>query len=245
MKIVLIDDEHAIREGVKTILNHYFTDLEIREASGVAEGLSLLSSFLPDLLLLDVEMGDGTGFDLLNQLPAVAYPVVFVTAHDDYAVRAFKFSAMDYLLKPVDPEELKDTVEKAQQYKSPHQDQLNAFLHNWKEKQLERIVLSDHANINIVELQEIIRCQSVNNYTHFYLTEGREIVITKTLKHYDELLSDQGFFRVHQSHIINLQYLSKYTKRDGGEVVMKDSSTIPVSSRKKEGLLDLLKNLKG
>lgn len=244
MKIALIDDERSMREALKTILNHYFTDLDIQEASGVEEGLVLLSSFHPDLLLLDVEMGDGTGFDLLSRLPLISYPLVFVTAHDDYAVKAFKFSALDYLLKPVDPEELKNAVEKSQQNKiieSPH---VKAFLHNWKEKQLERIVLSDHTNINILELQEIIRCQSVNNYTHFYLTEGREIVITKTLKHYEELLTDQGFFRTHQSHVINLQYLSKYSKRDGGELVMKDNTIIPVSSRKKEGLLDLLKNLK-
>lgn len=244
MKIVLIDDERSIREAVKTILNHFFLNLDIQEASGVGEGLELLSSFRPDLLLLDVEMGDGTGFDLLSRLPSISYPLIFITAHNDYAVKAFKFSAMDYLLKPVDPEELKKAVEKSQQHKTIESPQVNTFLHNWKEKQIERIVLSDHANINIVELQEIIRCQSVNNYTHFYLSEGREIVITKTLKHYEELLCDQGFFRVHQSHIINLHYLSKYSKQDGGEVVMKDGNNIPVSSRKKEGLLDLLKNLK-
>lgn len=245
MKIVLIDNERTIREGLQRILNHYFTNLDILEATGVEDGLKLLNSINPDLLLLDIEMGDGTGFDLLTRLGEINYPIVFITAYDAYAVKAFKFSAMDYLLKPVDPIELKGVVEKAIAYQTSENLQVNTFLHNWKEKQIERIVLSDQTNINIVELQEIIRCKSVNNYTHFYLTEGREIVITKTLKYYEELLGDHGFFRVHQSHMINLQYLNKYNKRDGGEVVMKNSSIVPVSSRKKEIFLDLLKNLKG
>ncbi len=244
MKICVIDDERSIRTSIITILNHYFSDLDIREASGVEEGLNLLSAFEPDLLLLDVEMGDGSGFDLLTQLPSMTCPLVFVTAHDDYAIKAFKFSALDYLLKPVDPVELRNVVEKSKLRTTNEKTQVTSLLHNLKEGQMERMVLSDNANIHIVELQEIVRCQSVNNYTHFFLTKGREIVITRTLKHYDELLSGQGFFRVHQSHIVNLQYLSKYVKREGGEVVMNDGSILPVSSRKREGLLNLLKNLK-
>ncbi|HNP20379.1 MAG TPA: LytTR family DNA-binding domain-containing protein [Fulvivirga sp.] len=244
MKIALIDDENAVRATIKSVIEYYFKEAEIKEAGGVEEGLKLLADYNPDLLFLDIEMDDGTGFDLLTRCLSLKAKVVFVTAHDGYAVKAFKFSALDYLLKPINPEEIKEAVIKAKDEAAGETPKIDSFLYNWNEGELKRIVLSDLSSIHVVELNEIIRCQSVNNYTHFYLTEGRELVISITLKHYDELLTNDGFFRVHQSHIINLNYLRQFSKKDGGEIILKDGTVIPVSSRKKEGLIDFLKSLK-
>jgi two-component system LytT family response regulator len=245
MKIALIDDEESVRETIQTILLHYYPDLEILNVSGVAEGLKLIVPFNPDLIFLDIELGDGTGFDFLTRIEKIDCPVVFVTAHDHYAVKAFKFSALDYILKPVDPKEIVASFEKARD-RLMEQDQvkLNALLQNKNKEQFDKIVLSDNANVHLIDINSIILCQAVGNYTHFFLQDEREIVISKTLKHYDELLGDNNFVRIHQSYLINLHHLDRINKRDGGEVVMKNGVVIPISSRKKDALVDVLKKFK-
>lgn len=241
MKIAIIDDEKSNRDAIHGILKYHRPKALIDEAESVETGQNLLATHTYDVLFLDVEMADGTGFDLLTMCPDFGGEVIFVTAHNDYAIRAFKFSALDYILKPIDPDEIKKALEKFEERQTRVAGKLDSFFHNWQEGQLERIVLSDMANMHVVELSEIIRCQSVNNYTHFYLADGQELVISTTLKYYEELLAGYGFYRVHQSHIINLKHLVKYNKREGGEAVLKGSVSVPVSSRKKEGLLELLK----
>lgn len=246
MKIALVDDEGAVRETVKTILLHYRSDLEIRQASGVEHGIQLITDFHPDLVFLDIEMGDGTGFDMLTRLHVPSFSLVFVTAHDHYAIKAFKFSALDYILKPVDPQEIMKALVKAETEIADHKmKKIQTLMHNGAGKGVEKIALSDSANIHLIDLADIIVCQAVGNYTQFFLANNREIVISKTLKHYDELLSDQNFFRVHQSYLINLVHLSRFDKREGGEVVMKDGRVVPVAVRKRESLLELLKEFRG
>ncbi|MEQ8363403.1 MAG: LytTR family DNA-binding domain-containing protein [Cyclobacteriaceae bacterium] len=245
MKVALIDDEDSVRQTIQTILLHYYPDLEILNVSGVAEGLKLVTSFAPDLIFLDIELGDGTGFDFLTRIEKIDCPVVFVTAHDHYAVKAFKFSALDYILKPVDPKEIVASMEKVRDRRI-EQDQvkLNTLLQNKNQEQFDKIVLSDNANVHLIDINSIVLCKAVGNYTHFFLQDEREIVISKTLKHYDELLSENDFVRIHQSYLINLHHLDRVNKRDGGEVVMKNGVVIPVSSRKKEILGEVLKKFK-
>lgn len=244
MRIAIIDDEKSNRDAICGIVKYHRPEALIGEAESVETGRSLLAKDTYDLLFLDVEMADGTGFDLLIMCPDYKGEVIFVTAFNDYAIRAFKFSALDYILKPIDPDEIKKALERFEERQTLSAGKLDSFFHNWQEGQLERIVLSDMANMHVVELSEIMRCQSVNNYTHFYLSSGQELVISTTLKYYEELLTGYGFYRVHQSHIINLKYLVKFSKKEGGEAVLKNQVSVPVSSRKKEGLLELLKRLK-
>jgi two-component system, LytTR family, response regulator len=245
MRVALIDDESAVRETIRTILLHYYPQSEIKEATSVSSGLILINSFNPQLIFLDVEMSDGTGFDLLTRLENLSGNVVFVTAHDQYAVKAFKFSALDYILKPVDPGEIASVVRKIilDQNKS-EKTKIEALLQNRESKGFDKIVLSDNSNIHLIHLDEIINCQAIGNYTHFFLSKKREIVISKTLKYYDDLLKDRDFIRIHQSYLINLNHLERYDKRDGGEVVMKDGRSIPVASRKRDLLFEVLRNFR-
>ncbi|MCB0497276.1 MAG: response regulator transcription factor [Cyclobacteriaceae bacterium] len=241
MKVALIDDEQPVRETLQSILEYYFPEFKVKEATGVAEGVELIKDFSPDLIFLDIKMGDGTGFDLLNRVKGQSnFQLIFVTAHNEYAVKAFKFSAIDYILKPVDPDEVNQAVKKAMQNHSLDELNIQSLLTNQLHEP-EKIVLSDNHNIYLLDIKDIVKCNSVNNYTQFFLSDGREIIISKTLKHYEDLLKQHGFFRTHQSHIINLRYFDKYDKKEGGEVVLKDGSRVLVSSRKREELLHVLR----
>lgn len=225
----------------------YASDMEvIGEADGVRAGLKSLEQHKPDLLLLDVEMADGTGFDLLAMYGELDFKVIFVTGHDAYAIKAFKFSAIDYLLKPVDPEELIKAIQKAKKSLNLEEQrmQVSTLVDNkGKPSADQKILLKDTENVYLVEVKDIIRCESETNYTKFFLSDGRKLTISKTLKEYDNLFEEQSFFRAHQSHLINLQHFDRYEKKEGGIVHMKDGSTLPVAVRKKEALLQALGGL--
>ena len=205
MKAVLVDDEDPVRETTRMFLQLYATDIEVvAECRNVDEGYEAICRLRPDLVLLDIEMPDGTGFDLLGKFGKVDFEVIFITGHNDYAIKAFKYSAVDYLLKPLDPEDLINALERLRSNRDRPNQQVRweALLEKRSGDQLpEKIVLSDADNLYLVETSEIIRCQSEGNYTHFFLADGRELLISKTLKEYDELLSGDVFFRTHQSHL--------------------------------------------
>jgi two-component system LytT family response regulator len=214
------------------------------EAENVAQGLALLREQEPDMVFLDVEMPDGKGFDILRQMPDLQAKVVFITAHNHYAVEAFRFSALDYLLKPVDSEELQMAISKAFQAleKESYQLKVNAFLNNMEDvsTKYKKIVLKNSDSIFAVLISEIIRLEASNNYTTFYIENQAPIIVSKTLKDYEDLLSNYGFYRIHQSHLINLNYFSRYDKKDGGQVVMKDKTSLPISTKKKDQLFEFL-----
>lgn len=226
----------------------YASDCEvIAEANGVKAGLECLKLNKPDLLLLDVEMQDGTGFDLLAMYGELDFKVIFVTGHDAYAIKAFKFSAIDYLLKPVDPEELIKAIQKAKNALTLDEQNVSVSTlvdNKAKSASDQKILLKDTENVYLIEVKDIIRCESETNYTKFFLVDGRKLTISKTLKEYDSLFEDQSFFRAHQSHLINLIHFDRYEKKEGGIVHMKDGSTLPVAVRKKEALMQALGNLK-
>ncbi len=249
MKAVIIDDKSSLRNALKLLVENHLPQVTIvGEAESVAKGNILIENVSPDLIFLDVELGDGTGFDILLKFPDAHFKVIFITAHDHYAIRAIKYSALDYLLKPVDVVELKEAVTKAENTLTRQAEKLRgkaleAMLHNMNaENSLKKIVLTDSENIHLLDKKDIIRCQAEGNYTHFFLTNNRKILVSQTLKEYVELLNDKNFFRVHHAHLLNLDYFSHFEKAHGGIVHMTDGSTLPVAVRRKDNLLKALKN---
>jgi two-component system LytT family response regulator len=192
------------------------------------------------LAFLDVQMQDGTGFDLLAGLTRDDLQVVFVSAHDHFAITAIKFSAIDYLLKPVEEEELRVTLEKIRQYREGNDIKMKLELLLGNLRRVDKIALPSFQGIEFVRLDDIIRCESDNNYTMFYLTGGTKILVSKTLREYEDMLEARGFFRTHKSHLINLKYLKKYIKGEGGSVILDDGSEVLVSRRRKEDFLRML-----
>jgi two-component system LytT family response regulator len=247
---LLIDDDANLRAGMRQMLTRYAPEITIiGEADSVQTGVEAMSQLQPQVLFLDIQLTDGTGFDLLEQLAEkngkIKFQVVFITAHEQYAIKAFRFSALDFLLKPVDPEELLKVIDKIKNVldKNDNYSHIDLLLENIRKKvdNFKRIALSTSDGIHLFDVSDIIRCESEDNYTKFYIKNNKPILISKTLKEYEELLTEHGFERIHQSHLINLAYLKSYIKKDGGYVVMADNSNLPISQRKKERLQELLK----
>ncbi|HYG40676.1 MAG TPA: LytTR family DNA-binding domain-containing protein [Cytophagales bacterium] len=245
IRTVIIDDEQGARETLKKLIDLYCPGVQVvAEAEGVEEGLKTIKANDPDLVLLDIKMNDGTGFDLLKRIENPDFKIIFITAFDEFALSAIKFSALDYLLKPVEPEDLISSVHKAEQ--ALEQNILNlkikTLLHNI-EKENKKLTVKTAECYHILAINEIIRCEADGNYTHFFLTNRRKISVSITLKEYEELLTQYQFFRLHHSHLINLHQVERFDKRNGGAIIMKDKSLVPVAVRKKERLIQLLENL--
>lgn len=246
---ILIDDDQNLRSGMKQLLARYAPEIKIiGEADSVANGVEVIDQLQPQVVFLDIQMNDGTGFDILEQLALkngkISSHIVFITAHEQYAIKAFRFSALDFLLKPVDPDELQKVIEKIKNVLVKNDDyaHIDLLLENIRKKvdNFKRIALSNSDGMHLFEVSDIIRCESEDNYTKFYIKNNKPILISKTLKEYEELLTDHGFVRIHQSHLINLAFLKSYIKKDGGYVVMADNSNLPISQRKRESLQEML-----
>ncbi len=249
---VLIDDDSNLREGMKVMLSSYAPEVKVLgEADAVSSGVKLIEALNPDIIFLDILINEGTGFDILEQLSAkhgnISSNVIFITAHEKFAIKAFRFSALDFLLKPVDPEDLQEAVQKIKNVKNKDNDyrHIELLLENIGKKNdsFKKIALSNSEGIHLFEIKDIIRCESEDNYTKFYFRNHKPLLISKTLKEYEELLNEHRFERIHQSHLINLYDLKSYIKKDGGFVIMSDNSKLPVSQRKKEKLQELIGNL--
>jgi two-component system LytT family response regulator len=241
LKTLIVEDEARGRNALKAMLKEISEVNLIGESPDVEDAILKIQIHNPDLVLLDIEMPYKNGFDLLAALPNRTFDVIFTTAYDSYAIKAIKFSAIDYLLKPIDPEELKIAIDKTfeKRKKIQHQPQLqiNNLLDNLKaiNKQNFKLSLPTSDGAIYVPIDEIIRCESDTNYTKFYfINEDRPTVVSKTLKDYDELLTDFGFCRVHHSHLVNLKFIKKYIRGEGGTVVMSDGTEVEVSRRKRE-----------
>jgi two-component system, LytTR family, response regulator len=244
MRVLLIDDDQPARSGLRFLLNEFLnTPLDIFEANGVESGIRAIGHHQPDLVFLDVEMQDGTGFDLLSKFKEVDFQLIFVTAHNHYAIRGFEFSAIDFLLKPIDEDHLQRALSRAKKIfdKQQMNNQLAVLSESWQalHRQDKKIALRDQENIYFVKVQEIIQCQANGAYTLFQLEGGKTIVVSKTLKEYDDLLSSFLFFRVHHSHLINLNKIKRFHKIDN-YLTMQDGSEVPVSIRKKDDLLKVI-----
>lgn len=245
IKAIIIDDIEQARITLKKDLETYAKDVQIiGEANGVVEGAKLLKTTLPDLLFLDIQMQDGSGFDLLDILKEINFKIIFITASDAHAIKAFRYAAIDYLLKPVDPDELIAALSKFKEHKLNESEKYKLLNDSLKtNKPHERLALHTQDKIHIVNISDIIRCESNVNYTEFFFNGGKKLLVTKTLKDFEDLLTDQGFFRVHQSHLVNTKFIKEFVKTDGGYLIMNDGSNIPVSTRKRPDVVKMLEEL--
>jgi len=241
---VIIDDMPQAIETLTEDLATYCPQIElIGTADGVVSGAKLLRQNPPQVVFLDIELQDGTGFDILELIPDLTAQVIFTTASDAFAIKAFRFSAVDYLLKPIDPDELQTAVAKIEGTTSS-KDKLSLLLDTVKSGAVpQRLALHTLEKIHIVDIPEIVRCESSGNYTHFYFSDGSKLLVTRTLKEFDQLLQEHRFARVHQSHLINVNHIKEYVKLDGGYLVMRDGTRVGVSTRKKPMVMKLLGEL--
>jgi two-component system, LytTR family, response regulator len=247
LRTVIIDDEAHARETLARLIDVYCPQVKlVGEAIGVESGLKVIRELHPQLVLLDVKMDDGTGFDLLRLCNSIDFKVIFITAYEKYAVRAFRFAAVDFLLKPVNPEELSEAVNHAETLIQEHfTTQLQALEDNLRTdiRQKRKIVLKTIDYIHLVEMQNITFCESEGCYTFVHMITGEKIIISRTLREFDDMLGDSGFYRVHKSYLINLSHITRFEKQEGGYIILSSGDKVPVSSRKREELLELFEKL--
>lgn len=245
IRTIIIDDDQLARKILYRIISQNFTELElVGEAGSVAEGIQLIQDAEPDLVFLDIEMPDGTGFDLIDQLPEVDFRLVFVTSYNDYAITAFKYSAFDYILKPVLPENVKSTISRILNSSGIRPkmayNNLRSQIEKAEEMTDEIIALPEMNGFAIIKIKNILRCEGERNYTRVFYKDGSSVLISRTLLEFDQLLVPHGFFRIHRSHLVSLGCISRYVKTDGGMVEMTDKSQLKVSPKFKDELLDRL-----
>jgi two-component system LytT family response regulator len=217
----------------------------IGEADGVDSGILMIREHQPQVVFLDIQMQDGSGFDLLKEFPEPNFQVVFVTAYDNFAIAAFEFNAVDYLLKPIDTPRLVRAVTRLAHVQANAQyfGKLSNLLTNIQQNRLQRITLQTQERQHYVTIDQIIRLQSENNYTTFHLEGGKKIMVSETIKRYEELLPAQDFFRTHQSHIVQRKHVGSFVKSDGGSIEMADGFLAPVSRRKREAFFAWIKEV--
>lgn len=240
---ILVEDQPIALEMLQNDItrNHKELDL-IGTAKSVVEASKLLRKQEPDILFLDIMLGDGTGFDILEIHPNLTSKIIFITASDEFAIKAFKFAAIDYVLKPYSDDDLANAIEKAKNQIQPDKEQLSVLQQsiNQPNKRPKKISLHTSDKIVIADLDTIIHCKSDNNYTEFYMQNGQKIVVSKTLKYFADILKEYQFLRVHQSHLVNLQFVKEFIKSDGGYIILTNKKTIPVSVRKKAEVIEVL-----
>lgn len=243
---IIIDDMELARASLRSEIEDSLPSIEIvGEADGVVSGIKLIKERKPDIVFLDIEMQDGDGFDVLDILTDLNSKVIFVTASNEYAIKAFQYAAVDYIMKPADTDLLRKAVEKVIDQGNTQKEQISLMKEQMKgdSKSSTKLALHTSDKIQIVDFSEIIRLEAMGNYTTFYLSGGGKVLVTRTLKEYDILLSPSGFLRVHQSHLINLEHVAAYIKTEGGYISMKDNSHVPVSVRKKPKVTEILSSL--
>lgn len=248
IKIFILEDEKPVLDTITDIIQNYCENSEIiGTARTISSAKEIMQKSEPDLVLLDINLPDGTSFDLLEHFNQPNFKIIFITAFEEFAIKAIKLSAIDYLVKPVDPIELIDAIKRANDALSQKNNtlELDALLANVKNisDKPKKIILKTAKNIYLINVKDIIRCESDGAYTNIYIKDGKKIMISKIIKDYEELLKEHGFMRIHKSHIINLSFIDRFEKTDGGSVILKDQSSIPVSVRKKDALLKIFEEL--
>ena len=243
---ILVDDLPAALTLLEKDIEQKHPEISIiGKAVSVVEAAKLLRKQQPDILFLDIMLGDGTGFDILEIFPDLRSKIIFVTASDEFAIRAFKFAAIDYVLKPYSDSDLKIAINKAKQHIQPDRAQLDVLKDsiNDPNQRPKKISLHTLEKIVVVDLDEIVRCESDNNYTQFFFQDGSKILVTKTLKFFSDMLKNHQFLRVHQSHLINVKYVKAFIKSDGGYLILKNKDTVPVSVRKRTEVIEALNTI--
>lgn len=248
LKTVIIDDENTARETIAHMVELYGDGiLEIvAYAENVKEGIATINKHNPDLVMLDIKMPDGTGFEVLDAFGDISFDVIFVTAYEQYAIKAFKFAALDYILKPIDPNEFKKAIARTTRRKETKalNMQVKTMMEymNHSPREGKKIVLRSINSIHLVYVHDIVRAESDRNYSRFYFLDEPPVTVAKSLRNFIDVLEEYGFIRVHQSHLINTDHIKKYMKNDF-VVVMNDNSEVPVSHRKRDFLLKQFEEL--
>ncbi len=247
MKILIVDDEKMIHDGLLSMLQSCGVSIEsIHQAFSVSAGIEAIQEHKPDLVLLDVEIGEEKGFDLLNRIQDYSFQLIFITAHNEYALDAFKFSAIDFLLKPIDQDELVRGLTRASERMRERflVDQIAVLRDSLEALKVgdKKIVLRDHDSLHFVKVSDIIKCEADSSYTKVFLANAKTIVISRTLKEYETLLAPFGFVRTHHSHIVNVNRIVRFDKSDGGSLILESELSAPVSQRKREYILSMLES---
>lgn len=248
IRAVIIEDEAQSRELLTALVTKNCEGVTVVDtASNVEEGIDKIKKVAPDLIFLDISMPDGTGFDLLGKVDGLKFDIIFTTATDKHALKAIKYSALDYLLKPIDVEELKAAVEKVKQKKNTVSgvENLAFLLQNLKQKNdnYSKITLPTGNAYEIVNVPDIIRCEAEGSYTNFFLTGGKKIMVSASMKHYEDLLPENDFIRVHHHHLINMNHVVRFLKTDGGYAIMSDGTQVEISRRKKDAFIERLNKM--
>lgn len=241
IRTILVDDEKSSLVILQKLLNKHVPEIEIvSTAQNVEQAVEEINKHKPDLVFLDISMPDGDGFEVLESVDYHDFGVIFVTAYDQYAIKAFEYAALHYILKPVEPQMLIEAVER---YKETSNEELvkkiSALSTNLKDRP-SKLILPTSSGLHIIDLNEIIRCESSNNYTTFFLTSGKKIVVSKSIQTYENLLKDSHFCRIHNKHIVNLKFIKKYVRGRGGYVILSNGEQIEVSEGRKKKFLEKL-----
>ena len=245
IKAIIIDDEHNNIINLQALLQWHCPHVQvIAIAQNAHEGEEIILLHKPDLIFLDIQMPGANGFDLLRKLPKLNFEIIFVTAYDKYGIQAIKFSAIDYLLKPINVSELKQAIDKVMikrsGYKNIQLENLLELIKHQQQKEDHRIALPTAKETHFIKVSEVMRCEASNNYTTFFFESGKKIVVSKPIYEYEDLLNDYGFIRCHQSHLVNKKFVKSLVKEDGGYLLLDDNTTIPISKQRKETVKALL-----
>lgn len=244
MKALIIEDEQKSREMLSEILKKKYPQIAILGlAKNVTEAVELINKTKPNLLFLDISMPDGTGFDVLEKTQDKKYDIIFTTATDKHALKAIKYSACDYLLKPIDLDDLEAAIKRLEHKRSismPSMDNLQFLIQNLKrsDDNYNKITLPTGNAFEVVYIKDIIRCEADGSYTNFFLVGGKKLMVSASLKHYEDLLPERDFIRIHHHHLVNMNHVIRYLKEDGGYAIMTDNSKLEISRRKKDAFLD-------
>jgi two-component system LytT family response regulator len=242
---LIVDDEAASRNGLAQLISEFIPEVKVvGKADSVRSAVDQINALNPDIVFLDVEMPGKDGFDLIHETEPADFEVIFTTAHEQYALKAIKASAIDYLLKPINPEELTNAVKKVQEKKESGNKKLETFMSHVGDKKREpQLAISTMEGLIFIKLANILYCRGDGAYTFFFLKNGEKIIASKNLKEFESILCEHGFFRTHKSYIIQLAEMKRYIKGDGGHVIMSNGETVDVSKRRKESFVHALAEL--
>lgn len=245
LRSIIIDDEFKSREVLKSLIEKFCDDIEVSATChNGEEAIAAIHTHKPDVIFLDIQLQSETGFEILQRLDKIDFEIIFTTAYSEFAIKAFNFSAIDYLLKPIDIELLRKATEKARKrIVGSISERVAQLAENLKGNSFKnsRLAIPASDGLEFITVGDIIYCEASGNYTNIYLGDNRKFIVSRTLKEYEDLLEDQDFFRIHNSHLINLNAIKKYIRGEGGQVVMKNDKTLDVSKMKKKGFMDKIK----
>jgi two-component system LytT family response regulator len=245
LRSIIVDDEFKSRESLKSLIERFCDNIEVSATCHNGdEAVAAIETVKPDIVFLDIQLQKETGFDILQRLDKIDFEVIFTTAYSEFAIKAFSFSAIDYLLKPVEIASLRKAIEKARKRIVGNISERVAHLAETMKTtsfRHSRLAIPSNDGLVFIVVGEILYCEASGNYTNIYMDDNRKFVVSRTLKEYEDLLEEQDFFRIHNSHLINLNAIKKYIRGEGGQVVMKNDKTLDVSKMKKKGFLDKIK----